>query len=243
VQEERVHWILLFVGVLAAYIGIAIASIALGIWAISFEEPGAKRQLSFWLSGLFWPLLPLLSRLCSSGSTLRDGRRILPRGILAEAAERSSEDRRVRRFSTIREAKDYLVDRIVAEADREGIPLSEVERKMLYFSETGWTLPDMKKVSAEFDRDYDQGAYERKIGGFAGKIQERDAAQSVQEQQDWDRAVLKLSNSDHYLLVLIDGVQPRRSRAMHWLTVLAAALIFLAIVAVNVWFKQWLRDH
>ena len=58
-------------------------------------------------------------------------------------------------FSTPREAKEFLVSRIVAEAQREGVPLSEIERKMLYFSETGWTLPDMMEVDEAFDRDYD----------------------------------------------------------------------------------------
>ena len=33
-----------------------------------------------------------------------------------------------------REAKDFVVSRIVEEAQREGTPLSELERKMLYVS-------------------------------------------------------------------------------------------------------------
>ena len=66
-------------------------------------------------------------------------------------------------FANAREAKEFLVTRIVAEAQRESVSLSEVERKMLYFSETGWTLPDIMVVSDAFDRDYDQAKYEEKI--------------------------------------------------------------------------------
>lgn len=51
-------------------------------------------------------------------------------------------------FRTAKEAKDYIAERIAAEAARESVPLSEVERKMLYWSETDWTLPDMKQVGA-----------------------------------------------------------------------------------------------
>ena len=40
-------------------------------------------------------------------------------------------------FSTAREAKEYLIAQIVAEAEREHVPVSEVERKMMYFTETG----------------------------------------------------------------------------------------------------------
>jgi len=57
-------------------------------------------------------------------------------------------------FATVRDAKQYLIHRIVAQADQDGIPLSDVEQKMLYFSETGWTLPNMMTISREFDETY-----------------------------------------------------------------------------------------
>lgn len=106
---------------------------------------------------------------------------------------------------TEREAKEYLAGRIVAEAKHEGSPLTDVERKMLYFTESGWTPPGMMKVGEAFDREYDQDEYERKIGGLVSKIQARDAAENGQEQAAWDEAVLKLCEGDHYLLVLIDS--------------------------------------
>jgi hypothetical protein len=39
-------------------------------------------------------------------------------------------------FLECAEAKEFLISRIVTEAQRENVPLSEIERKMLYFSET-----------------------------------------------------------------------------------------------------------
>ena len=69
----------------------------------------------------------------------------------------------VQTFATTRDAKEFLVSRIVAESQREGVPLSEVERKILYFSETAWTLPDIEEVNDAFDREYNQAEYERKI--------------------------------------------------------------------------------
>jgi hypothetical protein len=64
-------------------------------------------------------------------------------------------------FHSGREAKEFLISRIVEEAQRENIPLSEIERKMLYFTESGWTLPDIMKVNDDFDREYDQDEYEQ----------------------------------------------------------------------------------
>jgi hypothetical protein len=70
-------------------------------------------------------------------------------------------------FTSGREAREHLIARIVAEAGRESVPRSETERKMMYFTETAGTLPDMGEVSEAFDRDYDQATYEAKIGGLA----------------------------------------------------------------------------
>jgi hypothetical protein len=49
----------------------------------------------------------------------------------------------VDRFGTIKQAKNYLAGRIIAEVSRDGAPLPEIERKLLYFSEADWTLPEL----------------------------------------------------------------------------------------------------
>jgi hypothetical protein len=114
----------------------------------------------------------------------------------------------VNEFSNVRAAKDYLAGKITEQAEREGAPLTEVERKMLYFSETGWTLPDMMKLSEEFDREYDQDEYEEKIGGLVGRLLASEDEQGV---RSWDDAVAKIGDEDHYLLVLIgNSSMPQR---------------------------------
>jgi hypothetical protein len=123
----------------------------------------------------------------------------------------------VAEFRTVRMAKEYLAGKIVEEAKRQGVALSEVERKMLYFSETDWTLPDMMAVSEEFDRDYDQDEYEAKIAGLVRGIEARDETRSEQEKEDWYEAVLKLCDGDHYLLTLIDlGDSSRNGFLSRW---------------------------
>jgi hypothetical protein len=97
--------------------------------------------------------------------------------------------RGVERFKTVRDAKNFLAGKIIEEAQREGAPLTEVERKMPYFTETGWTLPDMKEVSADFDRGYDQGECAQKIGGLAARLQARLDVQGEQGRETWDRAI------------------------------------------------------
>ncbi|HXU18520.1 MAG TPA: hypothetical protein VN708_25660, partial [Terriglobales bacterium] len=81
------------------------------------------------------------------------------------------------RFQSAREAKEFLVARIIEQAERENVSLSEVERKMLYFSETNWTLPDMMEVSQQFDREYNQDQYEKTIAELVRNATEHDRKQ------------------------------------------------------------------
>ena len=121
-------------------------------------------------------------------------------------------------FNTEREAKEYLIARVTAEAKQQGIELSEIERKMLYFTETGWTLPDIMDVNAEFERGYDNDEYESKIAGIIRQIEKMNADVGGDHQSLWDDAVVKLSEGDHYLLVLIDLGRSAPARELsNWL--------------------------
>src|SRR5579863_3872291 len=113
-------------------------------------------------------------------------------------------------FRSAREAKEFLIAGIVAAAQCESVPLSEVERKMLYFSETGWTLPDMTAVYEEFDREYDQDRYEKKIAHLLKKADKHARKESRDEYDKWWAAVRRLKREDHYISVMIRlaGLRP-----------------------------------
>jgi hypothetical protein len=109
-----------------------------------------------------------------------------------------------------RQAKEFLISRVVSEAQRENVPLSEIERKMLYFSESGWTLPDMTAVYERFDREYDQDKYEKKIARLIGKADKHARKESRDEYDAWLAAVRFLKREDHYISVMIGiaGLRP-----------------------------------
>lgn len=118
-------------------------------------------------------------------------------------------------FSSGREAKEFLISRIVTEAQQENLVLSEVERKMLYFSETAWTLPDIMTVNEEFDRQYGQDEYEQKIAGLIRKSYKRACKDSAEEYESWRAAIRRLEKEDHYLSVMITlaGLRPKGDQA------------------------------
>src|SRR6202165_5737886 len=114
-------------------------------------------------------------------------------------------------FHTGREAKEFLISKIVAEAQHENAPLSEIERKMLYFTESGWALPDIMKVSEDFDREYDQHKYEQKIARLITKADKRIRKGSRDDYDRWWAAIRFLQREDHYISVMIRlaGLRPR----------------------------------
>ena len=109
----------------------------------------------------------------------------------------------VQAFHGAREAKEFLVSRIVEEAKYEGVALSKIERKILYFSETDWTLPDIGAISDEFDRAYDQHEYEQKISSLVKGAYRRTLRNSSDEQEKWWSAIQLLSKEDHYIVLVI----------------------------------------
>jgi hypothetical protein len=151
-------------------------------------------------------------------------------------------------FDSQREAKEYLAGKIVTEAKREGKPLSEIERKMLYFSETDWTLPGILEVNAEFERHYDEDEYEGKICALGQAIEAQLKGAGAEESDAWYAAIQKLSEGDHYLLVLLNTNLVSQTAAKHPLRRLLklwfiAFAITLGILAVMLLYTQLFRSH
>ncbi len=115
------------------------------------------------------------------------------------------------RFSGVRDASEFLVSLIAKQATQQGEPLSAVEREMLYFSETGWTLPGMPQTVATFERNCVEGDYEKKISKLVASLLKGLKKGSKEELAAWCEAVRVLRQEDRYLLVMIDeaGVKVR----------------------------------
>jgi hypothetical protein len=48
-----------------------------------------------------------------------------------------------------------VAELVVSEAERQGVFLSQLERKILYFSETGWALADITETAQKFEDECD----------------------------------------------------------------------------------------
>lgn len=133
------------------------------------------------------------------------------------------------RFRTVREAKEYLISQILVQADQDGVPLSDVERKMLYFSETDWTEPNMASVNQKFDQSCDPDEYEKKIGQIVRRIRDQHEGKC---DDNWDDAVERLRDEDHYLQVLIEGASHGSDKFSRGdkVRVVLAGLVVVAVI-------------
>jgi hypothetical protein len=131
-------------------------------------------------------------------------------------------------FHSARKAKEFLVSKIDTEAQRENASLSDIERKMLYFSESGWSLPDILEVNDEFEREYDRNKYERKVAKLIRNTDKRMRKESAEEYKLWWCAIRFLRKEDHYISVMVQiaGIRPPGDL----LRLFATALAFISCI-------------
>ena len=102
-----------------------------------------------------------------------------------------------------KEAKDFLVQQTAEQAALENVPLSELEKKMIYFVENDVTsCANPLELNDEFEAQYDTTEYEAKIGRLLHNAYKRLKTEEPEKARNWDVAMRALYGGDHYLLVL-----------------------------------------
>ena len=100
-------------------------------------------------------------------------------------------------------AKQFLIARVIEEAELQQVLPSDLEKKMLYFTEVHPSLPDIYEINAEFERNYDAAAYEGKVAALLRYARDRDSRASPVREQEWKDAPDALKGEDHYILVMV----------------------------------------
>ena len=111
----------------------------------------------------------------------------------------------------VREAKDFLVQEISAEAQAEGTPLSDLERRMLYFTESDDAIEDPVALNEQFTAQYDTGEYEKKISLLMSHAYRRIKRESPEKLRLWNDAFRVLGKGDHYILLF--WKQPKSNKS------------------------------
>jgi hypothetical protein len=126
------------------------------------------------------------------------------------------------------EAKNFLVDRIKQQAQLEGTPLSDLEVRMLYFTENEEPTEDPIALNAEFEEQYDTNQFEQKISKLMRRAYKAACAEGDSTKKQWNASMRRLSQGDHYLPVMWDVRPPvgiSKGKALIWGVSLAAMLL------------------
>ena len=138
-------------------------------------------------------------------------------------------------FSTQREAKQFLANKIIAEADRQGSPLSDIDKRMLLFSEQE---PETLQGLSEDALTNIDLEYENRITNLLRAAYAREKS-IPEEGQRYKDAYSKLQEGDHYISVLakpVLGATKSRDRLIY-------VAIGLGIVGAVTAFAFWSNSH
>ena len=122
------------------------------------------------------------------------------------------------------EAKEFLASRIVEEAKLEQVEFSEVERKMLFYSESHPSLPDMDSVLLEFNENYNMIPYELVVSNLICNAFRRDRNDPILSER-WKEARGSLRAEDHYIKVMLKRGVAAVTRTRDLLIYIAVGLL------------------
>ncbi len=130
------------------------------------------------------------------------------------------------RVMRVREAKDFLVAQTAEQAVLEDMPLSDLEKRMMYFTEGPGAIEDPATLNEEFEAQYDMAQYEKRISRLMGHAYKRIKNQNPEIVRCWDAAIRALQRGDHYILVLW-GHPLKKASLREWF---AMAVLFLFLL-------------
>jgi hypothetical protein len=153
-----------------------------------------------------------------------------------------------------KQAKDFIVDQTVEQAALEGVQLADVEKRMMYFTESDPASCDNPiELNDEFEAQYETKDYETKISRLLHHAYRRLKEGNPEQVRNWDQAIRTLRKGDHYLLVMVD--QSSESGVAWWMPILwgigIAILIFILMIVepaldqkglIPRWVFGWISD-
>ena len=138
-----------------------------------------------------------------------------------------------------RQAKDFLAQQAADQAALEKVPFSDLEKRMMYFTESDPSSCDNPiDLNADFEKQYDTKEYEPKISRLLHHSYKRLKNEDRDKLRYWTEAIDTLRKGDHYVLVLLDAdseldQQGRRTWVVvAWGIGLGIAVVILMMLAI-----------
>ncbi len=144
-------------------------------------------------------------------------------------------------FQTLKEAADFLASRIVQEASLQHVPLSDLDRKALYFFEADAAGSGTEDGGGNPE---DESAYlesGKKIAALSRRAYRRDREQSPELERLWREAIAAIKKKDPYLPALYNVPRSAQDIARLIATAFLVIAAGLAAVAGSRWIGYRVR--
>lgn len=129
-------------------------------------------------------------------------------------------------------AKKFFIDKVLLQAQKEHVILSEAERYMLSWTEDrGKDFSPNQDLTDKFEDEITQDAFEKKIAGLLCNAYVNDAQNDKQQKKTYQDALRALREGDHYIAVMAE-MAIKEGGAANWLK--DKILLIVAAVGVSI---------
>ena len=112
------------------------------------------------------------------------------------------------RVTQVSKAKDFLVQQTTIQAALDGVPLSDVEKRMMYFTEGPDATEDPTQLNDDFEAEAEMAPYEAKMSKLLHRAYARVKKENPETARTWNESVRILKKGDHCILVLWGVLRP-----------------------------------
>jgi hypothetical protein len=121
-------------------------------------------------------------------------------------------------FAHQSDAKRFIVDRVMRQAESEGVALTNAERHMLGWSESDPDFTPDLSLAEQLEQEQSDEEYERKVAALIRHAFERDGASDSEMRSRYRDAFNKLGEGDHYISIMMkDALGSKLRRGwFHW---------------------------
>jgi hypothetical protein len=131
-----------------------------------------------------------------------------------------------------KQAKEFLVQQMTEQAALDGVPLSDLEKRMMYFKESDASCASPLEPNEEFEAQYDTSEYETKLSRLLHHAHDRLKRDDLGKMREWNLAIRTPRRGDHYLLVLWDTKLPTEHPIRDFLKLVAVGMLIAVGIGI-----------
>jgi hypothetical protein len=108
------------------------------------------------------------------------------------------------RFSNEFKARQFFIDRVSRQAEKNGVSLTDAEKNMLTRTGTENKSPIDKNITNQFHAETTYGEFEQKVASLLKKAYEAEVNGDDGKKEVYRNAYKALRQGDHYIQMMID---------------------------------------